>query len=231
MNQEQINKKVEELLQVKTSHFTDEEKQLLAEYEPNTGRNKLYSFFTPLWLCEVMVDLAIRYGFTPTKGKALEPSAGTGNFLVALQNKGVKPKNIRAFELDETNYIIAKGRCPEVNLHNQFFEISFLEPPNFRTKAKEPWLKEYPYDLVIGNPPYGANKNKYSSYFRSPKFKQLEQFFMYKGLELLKSGGLLVFITGSNFLRNDKTYTNEKKAIGKLADLVDAYRMPKVFKN
>lgn len=84
--------------------------------------------------------------------------------------------------------------------------------------------------MVIGNPPYGKYANLYSSYFKTLKVKQLEQFFMLQSLKLLKKGGLLVFITGSNFMRNDKTYEPEKKLIGEYADFVDAYRMPKVFK-
>ena len=63
------------------------------------------------------------------------------------------------------------------------------------------------------------------------KIKQIEMFFMHQSLLLLKPGGLLVFITGSNFMRNDKTYSREKEMIGKYAEFVDAYRMPKVFKN
>ena len=54
---------------------------------------------------------------------------------------------------------------------------------------------------------------------------------MYQSMRLLKPNGLLVFITSSNFMRNDKTYNHEKQMIGKLATFVDAYRMPKVFKN
>ena len=85
--------------------------------------------------------------------------------------------------------------------------------------------------MVIGNPPYGKYLGMYSRYFKSLKIKQVEQFFMYKSLQLLKKGGLLVFITASSFLRNKDTYTKEKQLIGQLAEFVDAYRMPKVFKN
>lgn len=231
MSQAKINQSVEQLLSRKRKNLTAEELALLSSYEPTTGQNKLYSFFTPLWLCEVMVQLAIRHGFNPSKGKVLEPSAGTGNFLEALIKQGVSPQHIRAFEIDETNFIISQVRCPRVHLHHQYFEIAFLTPPKYRSLADKTWLPEYPFDLIIGNPPYGVHKNKYSSYFRKPKFKQVEQFFMYKSLELLKKGGLLVFITGSNFLRNNKTYQKEKEAIGTIAELVDAYRMPKVFKH
>jgi len=54
---------------------------------------------------------------------------------------------------------------------------------------------------------------------------------MYKCLKLLKKDGLLVFITASSFLRNKDTYKKEKQRIGQLAEFVDAYRMPKVFKH
>ena len=59
---------------------------------------------------------------------------------------------------------------------------------------------------------------------------QIELFFMHYGLQLLKPGGILVYVTGSNFLRNGITYQSEKLEIEKLADIVDAYRLPPVFK-
>ena len=59
---------------------------------------------------------------------------------------------------------------------------------------------------------------------------QIEHFFMFYGLQLLKPGGLLIFITGSNFLRNGLTYQRVKNEIGKLSKMVDAYRLPPVFR-
>lgn len=206
-----------------------DDRKILEEFETKDGTNKLYSFFTPIWLCDVMYQLAVRYGFNPTTGKVLEPSCGTGNFLTVLPN----PKNITAFELDPLNFEVAKKRCPEATIYNQYFETAFIEPPRYTNLIKNggTWLKNAPFDLVIGNPPYGKYANSYSSYFKNLKFKQVEQFFMLQSLKLLKKGGLLVFITGSNFMRNDLTYNHEKKLIGEIAEFVDAYRMPKVFKN
>ena len=54
-------------------------------------------------------------------------------------------------------------------------------------------------------------------------------FFMYKSLQLLKSGGLLVFITSMNFMSTGSAYQDAKDRIREIADLVDAYRLPKVF--
>ena len=92
------------------------------------------------------------------------------------------------------------------------------------------WLEGYPFSLVIGNPPYGKYKNKYSTYFSKPKMHQIELFFMHQGLQLLKPGGLLVYLTGSNFLRNGISYQSEKLLMEKLADILDAYRLPPVFR-
>jgi len=219
--------KIEAVL--KQSSLTKEDYSLLEHYEPNDGQNALYSFFTPVWLCQVMYDLAVKHGF-PANGKSLEPACGTGHFLTVLD----KPENCTAFELDPLNKRIAEKRAPKVNIYNQYFETALLQEPRYTTKLKNPnvtWLKDYPFDLVIGNPPYGKYKNLYSSHFKSLKIKQVEMFFMYQSMRLLKPGGMLVFITASSFLRNNKTYLREKELIGKYAEFVDAYRMPKVFKN
>lgn len=221
-----MNTKIEAILDKQT--LFKEDLATLEAYEPSDGQNRLYSFFTPIWLCKVMYDLAKRYGFD-INGNVLEPSCGTGNFLTVLDN----PQNATAFELDNTNYRIAKKRVPKATIYNQYFETAFLDPPRFTNKLKSDttWLKDTPFDLVIGNPPYYKFQNFYAPYFKSLKIKRMELFFIYKSMELLKKEGLLVFITASSFLRNKDTYINEKKLIGKYAKLIDAYRMPDVFKN
>ncbi len=209
--------------------LTEADKKTLEDFEPNDGTNRLYSFFTPVWLCEIMYQLAVKHGFDPKTGKVLEPACGTGHFLSILPNQ----KNVTAFELDPLNYRIAKKRASGVTIYNDYFETSFLQEPRFTTLLKNngTWLKSAPFDMVIGNPPYGKYANLYSSYFKPLKIKQVEMFFMLQSVKLLKKGGLLVFITGSSFMRNDKTYQHEKEKISEFADFVDAYRMPKVFKN
>lgn len=220
---------IEEILAKK--HLTQADLNVLENYEPNDDQNRLYSFFTPIWLCQLMYDLAKHYGYNPKKDTVLEPACGTGNFLTVLEY----PEKATAFELDRINYEIAVKRTNnKISIHNKYFETAFLKPPRYTIKVSDKevsHLSRYPYGLVIGNPPYGKYKNLYSSYFKTLKIKQTEMFFMYQSMRLLKPGGLLVFITSSNFMRNDKTYEHEKKMIGKYAEFVDAYRMPKVFKN
>jgi type I restriction-modification system DNA methylase subunit len=221
--------KAEQVKQILSkSSLSSEDFAALEKYEPNHGTNKLYSFFTPIWLCEVMYQLAIKNGF-PKDGKILEPACGTGNFLTVLDH----PENCTAFELDPLNYEVAKARSPKTKIYNQYFETNFLQAPRYTTKLKKPitWLEDYPFDLVIGNPPYGEYKGLYKPHFKSLKIKQFETFFMYKSMELLTSGGLMVFITASGFMRSASSYRKEKTMLAKYAEFVDAYRMPKVFKN
>ena len=48
---------------------------------------------------------------------------------------------------------------------------------------------------------------------------------------MLRPGGLLVYLTSSNFMRNGISYQGEKMEIQEIADFVDAYRLPPVFKS
>lgn len=221
-----MHNSIKKILNKKTLSTAD--KAVLENYEPNEEQNRLFSFFTPIWLCQVMYDLAKRYGFKKD-GKVLEPSCGSGNFLTVLEH----PENATAFERDTLNYQIAKKRVPKATYYNEYFETAFLQPPRYTTKLKNTvtWLKDAPFDLVIGNPPYGNKGNLYSTHFKSLKIKQIEQFFMYQCMRVLKKDGLLVFITASSFMRNEKTYQSAKEKLSELADFVDAYRMPKVFKH
>jgi type I restriction-modification system DNA methylase subunit len=205
--------------------LSDNDIQVLIDYQSNDSKNLLYSFFTPKWLCQEMYNLAIRYGFDPKKGKVLEPACGTGNFLEILET----PSLCTAFELDKINYLIAQKRVSEVKIYNTYFEKSFLQPPKYRSLFNKglTWLEDYPFDLVIGNPPYGSYSGLYKTHFNNLKAKQFEIFFTLKSLDMLRKGGLLVFIIPSGFLRN--SYASQKEKIASKADIVDAYRMPDII--
>ncbi len=238
MNQFELNKQIQQLILKKDKAgetYSFDEKKFIAQYEGSggqgskgaTGEGVLYEFFTPDFVCELMWKLAYRYGFK-AGGSVLEPSVGTGNLLKWT------PSNSKCygFEINPTSKRITEILYPDAKIYEGYFETAFLQEPRYtaRLKDKLTWLEGYPFSLVIGNPPYGKYKNKYSSYFTKPKMHQIELFFMHYGLQLLKPGGIMVYVTGSNFLRNGITYQSEKLEIEKLADIVDAYRLPPVFK-
>jgi len=238
MNQFELNKQIQQLILKKDmagEAYSFDEKKFIAQYEGSggqgskgaTGEGVLYEFFTPDFVCELMWKLAYRYGFK-AGGSVLEPSVGTGNLLKWAPNNS----KCYGFEINPISKRITEILYPDAKIYEGYFETAFLQEPRYTARLKDrlTWLEGYPFSLVIGNPPYGKYKNKYSSYFTKPKMHQIELFFMHYGLQLLKPGGIMVYVTGSNFLRNGITYQSEKLEIEKLADIVDAYRLPPVFK-
>ena len=238
MNQFELNKQIQQFILQKDKNaesYSTADRKFIAQYEGSggqgskgaTGEGVLYEFFTPDFICELMWKLAYRYGFK-AGGSVLEPSVGTGNLLKWAPNNS----KCYGFEINPISKRITEIFYPDAKIYEGYFETAFLQEPRFtsRLKDKLTWLEGYPFSLVIGNPPYGKYKNKYSSYFTRPKMHQIELFFMYQGLQLLKPGGLMVYLTGSNFLRNGISYQSEKLELEKLADIVDAYRLPPVFK-
>jgi hypothetical protein len=235
-NQHTLNRRIESFIAEKEHRkesFNKTDIAFIQQYEGSGGQGDkgasgegiLHEFFTPDYICELMWDLAIKSGYDG--GYVLEPSIATGRLI---KNAPDYSKCV-GFEINPVSARIAEISFPGVTVHKAHFETAFMEKPRFtsRLKGKLTWLEEYPFSLVIGNPPYGIYQNMYSTYFPSPKFRQIEIFFMYYALQLLKVAGLLIYITGSNFLRNGDTYNESKVELEKICDLVDAYRLPPVF--
>lgn len=240
-NQYQLNLEIEQFIKDKDSRkegYSQSDIDFIQQYEGSGGQGSkgakgegvLYEFYTPDYICELMFELAERYGYDG--GTVLEPSIATGRLINPVPDKS----KVSGFEINPVTARICQITYPEATIYKGYFETAFLKPPRFTERIKPgmvwvpTWLEDYPFSLVIGNPPYGKYKNMYSSFFRKPKMQQIELFFMYYGILLLKPGGLLIYLTSSNFLRNGISYNSEKREIGKLADLIDAYRLPPVFR-
>jgi type I restriction-modification system DNA methylase subunit len=222
--------------------LSEAEKKLLQNYEGMGGKikegakssarggdNPLYEFYTPQYIASAMFDLARKYGYKDSH-KVLEPSCATGRLIEPVKD----PSKVTAFEITEATYRIAKLIYPNAKIYNQYFETAFMQQPKFRSKLtgkQVTWLKDYPFDMVIGNPPYGKYSGLFASYFLMPRLKQVEHFFMYYGLKLLRSGGLLIYVIPQSFMRNGSTYNDMKQLMSKQTDLVDAYRLPPVFRS
>ncbi len=238
VNQHTLNKQIEDFIRdkdAKKENYSQDDIAFIQQYEGSGGQGSkgasgegvLYEFYTPDYICDLMYELAVKYGYDG--GSVLEPSIATGRLIKPIPDKS----KVSGFEINPITARICQITYPEAQIHTGYFETAFLQEPRFTSKLKGDritWHTGYPFSMVIGNPPYGKHKNKYSSYFATPKMQQIELFFMYYGLKLLKPGGLLVYLTSSNFLRNGISYNSEKKSIGELADLVDAYRLPPVFR-
>lgn len=238
-NQHNLNDEIAQFITEKDSKkesYSASDIAYIKQYEGSGGQGKqgakgeglLYEFYTPYYVCDLMWELTNHYGYNKN-GFILEPSCATGRLLENAPDY----KKCVGFEINHTSARISEIVCEGAKIYRGYFESAMLQPPRFTSRLKNltTWIPQYPFSLVIGNPPYGKYTNHYSSYFPNPKLPQIELFFIYYGLQMLKKDGLLIYILGSNFLRNGLTYNKAKDEIGKYAHFVDAYRLPAVFKN
>jgi type I restriction-modification system DNA methylase subunit len=143
-------------------------------------------YFTPPKTIDY--NLKLLDEFIPTIRNVLEPSCGSCEFIVALNNK-YQNLNITGIELNETIYESIK---PLENEHITLYNQSYLE-----------WNDTTKYDLIIGNPPYfvmsktDVNSTYYNYFDGRPNIFIL---FLIKSLKLLNPDGILSFILPKNFL-------------------------------
>lgn len=241
LNQLEINAQIEALIldrDENNTQFSTSDLEFIQHYEGSggqatkgaTGQGVLHEFYTPDYVCDLMWQLARKHGYT--KGKVLEPSCGTGRFIKYANS----PSDVVGFEINPISRRIAeltnthKGKKPTI--YEDYFETAFMQFPRFTNRLPkfQTWLKEYPFSLVIGNPPYGAFKSYYSSFFKKPQMPQKEHFFIYYGLQLLKKGGVLVYVISSSLLNTGSKYDKLREELSTISTLEEAFRLPPVFK-
>lgn len=173
-----------------------------------------YEYYTPLDVIQKMWGLAYKHGYKPSNSNViLEPSCGTGRFFNYIEN--VQKQRVIGFDIDRYALNITKVLYPFVEIMDESFTKGYTGVGKV-------------VDLVIGNPPYDTLRDKEDK--KATKSHTLDQLFMYRSAQLLKKGGLLVFIVPNSFMNNEETYNDFKDKLIEIVDLVDAYRLPnKVF--
>ncbi|MFX1446528.1 MAG: Eco57I restriction-modification methylase domain-containing protein [Promethearchaeota archaeon] len=168
------------------------------------NKNRFSQIFTPDYIAEFMAKniklnyLSVHNGFNIDKIKILEPSAGKGIFLKYILSEGFT--NITAYELDPNLRIHLLENYPNIKFKFENFLGSGIDEK---------------FDIVIGNPPYlGQNYNAQifqeliKTYAICKKYfvgnMDLFYFFIHLGIEKLKPGGMLSFITTNYWLTKSK---------------------------
>lgn len=233
----ELNKAIEDLLKHKEpSDLSPDEKMFIASYTGSgglekygaTGTGLLDEFYTPDEVVRYMWALAYDNGFN-TSGTVLEPACGAGVFIKYAYNKNL----VTGYDINPTSAKICSILYPQATIHNESFEKQFIHN-NQSTRDKVNQLKKY--NLVIGNPPYRAYEGLYAGMGEKNYTKATNYigYFIFRGLDLLISGGLLVYIVGTSvrsggvpFLEQQQNSVN--KAIAGKAVLVDAYRLPETL--
>jgi gas vesicle protein len=221
-NQREVNEEIESLIDSKDrdkDFFNEEDKNRIRQYSGSgglikqgaTGKGVLYEYYTADTIIKKMWDIAYHYGYDG--GAVLEPSVGTGNFL----KYGPKGSAIVGYEINHYAARIAQILYPAAQIHEAPFETIFFAG-NIHLKDD---FADNRYSLVIGNPPYGEFSGRYAG-MGEKKWtgaSQYEHYFTLRGLDLLKSGGLLIYIVPSNFLRGSSFSTIAEKIAAKCIGL------------
>jgi len=148
------------------------------------------------------------FGFTGGEGrKILDPAMGTGNFFSALP-ESYEGTPLYGVELDSITGRIARQLYQTANIQVQGFETTRFEDSSF--------------DIAIGNIPFN-NIKLYDKRYDNEDF-QIHDYFIAKSLDLVKSGGIIGFITSKGTM--DKKDTGVREYIARRADLIGAIRLP-----
>lgn len=175
------------------------------------GRGILDEYYTDAKIVDAVRNLIKNRVHTQDEIFVLEPSVGTGNFLYAAKDLGIKA-NITAFEINETTAKIAKILHPEANIHLRSFETEFIDDRGQKKDFSQN------YDLIIGNPPYGDHRGYYKGLGEEPKLSKYEDYFVKRSLDVLKHDGILAMVLPSGWL-NRQTQLKD-------AEMVNAFRLP-----
>jgi tRNA1(Val) A37 N6-methylase TrmN6 len=205
--------------------------------QPNkqTSRQDLIAFtqlYTPDWVVKFLVERAVAGRAEAT---VLDPACGSGHFLLqavdtiydAWLSRGEKPEDamekavqqVAGCDIDETGIFVAQlslttkafritNKIPVLNLRCINDDLGTLSPTALNEK----------FDAVVGNPPYIGRKLMDRTLKESLKklypnsHQDLCAAFLAKGLDLLKPGGKLAFITQSSLLFLP-TYSELRKQI------------------
>ena len=185
-------------------------------YVASMKQSVLTAFYTPKDIPDAIATVMAELNLRPEK--ILEPSAGMGVFIDSMRL--VNPDaRITAFEKDKlTGLLLSKLHANEgMDIHVEGFER--IQPSELGK-----------FDLAISNIPFGETKvfdpiySNHKSVMKRTISKSLHGYFMQKGLDAVRDGGVVAFITTRNYLDSQNMY--RLNLLFEQSDLVTAIRLP-----
>jgi adenine-specific DNA-methyltransferase len=170
-------------------------------------------YYTPVKLADYLVEWAIRNG---TK-RILEPSAGDGNFVLAILNHYNKLKvvcdedkpTIVAVEVESDEVQKAQTRTQRINTNE--LSINWICDDFFAVYGD--LRKDELFDVVLGNPPFirfqyfvDESRNRAFEHLRNAGYKPTKLAnawvaFIQLSIELLEDGGRLAMVVPAELLQ------------------------------
>jgi N12 class adenine-specific DNA methylase len=175
------------------------------EYEAARA-STLNAHYTSPTVIAGIYEAAGRLGFKG--GRVLEPALGIGHFFGLMPEAMATGSRLTGIEIDPLTASIARHLHPDADIRAEGFESARLVENSF--------------DLAISNVPFGDYK------VHDPQFNDrnflIHDYFFAKGLQQVRPGGLVVFITSKGTL--DKANSHLRDYLYDKADLLGAIRLP-----
>ena len=174
----------------------------------------LTAFYTPKEITDTIADVLADYSVRPAR--VLEPSAGVGVFVDAVLRHS-PGADVMAFEKDLLTGTILRQLHPDKKMRIDGFE-----------KIEKPFNNYF--DLAMSNIPFGdiavfdAEFQRSESFGRRSSQKAIHNYFFLKGLDTVRDGGIVAFITSQGVLNSAKT--SVRNELFSQANLVSAIRLP-----
>ena len=174
----------------------------------------LTAFYTPKEITDTIADVLADYSVRPAR--VLEPSAGVGVFVDAVLRHN-PDADVMAFEKDLLTGTILRQLHPDKKMRIDGFE-----------KIEKPF-NDY-FDLAVSNIPFGdiavfdAEFQRSEAFGRRSAQKAIHNYFFLKGLDTVRDGGIVAFITSQGVLNSAKT--SVRNELFSQANLVSAIRLP-----
>lgn len=196
-------------------------------YVDSIRSSVLTAFYTPPQLVDTIAEIVSSQGLFFKN--FLEPSAGAGAFINSFTNNHApfsqfnntfpnQPVEVTAFEKDFLTGKILKQLFPESEINISGFE-------------EIPERYQNTFDMVASNIPFGDTSVFDLSYSRgqdearAKSTKALHNYFFMKGTDMLRDGGLLMYITSQGVMNSPKNDVI-RTSLMKENNLISAIRLP-----
>ena len=183
-------------------------------YVDSLKASVLTAFYTPQAITDTIVDVLHDKKVRPKL--VLEPSAGMGAFIAPVLSDNPQAE-VMAFEKDLLTGKMLGHLYSQQKIRTEGFE-----------KIEKPFLNRF--DLAISNIPFGdiaVFDPEYTngSVFKKIAARKVHTYFFLKGLDAVRDGGIVAFITSQGVLDTEGNGGTRYMMMRK-ADLVSAIRLP-----
>ena len=183
-------------------------------YVDSLKASVLTAFYTPQAIADTIADVLHDRKVRPRL--VLEPSAGMGAFINPVLSNNPQAE-VMAFEKDLLTGKLLGCLYPQQKIRTEGFE-----------KIEKPFLNHF--DLAISNIPFGdfgvfdAEFSRSASFGRRSAQKAIHDYFFLKGLDAVRDGGIVAFVTSQGVLNSSRV--SVRNEMFSKANLLSAIRLP-----